>query len=45
MMVNKRGKTKKPKQSAKKPSGQKGGMAGFEDVGSPKPVRKQPKKK
>jgi hypothetical protein len=41
-MPNKKTNTKKPKQSTK--SGSKGGSADFE-MGSPKPVRKQKKKK
>jgi hypothetical protein len=43
-MVNKRAKTKKPKQKLKKNAGAKGGQISMEDMGSPSPVRK-PKKK
>ena len=43
-MVNKRSKTKKPKQNAKKNTGMKSGQVSMEEMGSPSPVRK-PKKK
>ncbi len=44
-MANKRSKVKKPKQGSNKGAGQKGGMASFDELGSPMPVRKQKKKK
>ena len=44
-MANKKSSNKKPKQSAAKSSGKKGGAMDFSDIGSPKPVRKQKKKK
>jgi hypothetical protein len=43
-MANKRAKQKKPKQNQNKMSGQKGGSMSFQDIGSPKPVKKNKKK-
>jgi len=43
-MANKKSNVKKPKSGGAKSAGKKGGSADF-DIGSPKPVRKQKKKK
>ena len=43
-MANKKSNVKKSKSSAAKTAGKKGGSSDF-DIGSPKPVRKQRKKK
>jgi len=44
-MANKKSSSNKSKQSASKSAGKKGGSMDYTDIGSPKPVKKQKKKK